>query len=284
MGKSALIVLPMSQTMELVAGETREGTVTVAAPDDVEGETKYSLSVTPYSVVDEEYTADLATENNRSMIVNWIKLSETSGTIKAGEKKEISFTVKTPKDAPAGGQYAVVAVSLDNTAKAEGNKAKVANTPGLGSIIFATVDGETVREGEILENNIPSFANTVPVEISSKIKNDGNIHEAAKYMITVTDVFTGRVILPNDNDSGGYTEMVMPETIYSSAREIEDLPLIGMVKITQNIEYLDQQSYVEQVVVICPVWFMILAFLTVAAFVAVVVTIVKRYRRKKIVL
>ena len=73
----------------------------------------------------------------------------------------------------------------------------------------------------------------------------------------------------------------MPETTYESQREISNLPVIGVVNVTQTIRFNGEVSTVENNIVICPIWFMALVVLTIAALITTIVAIIKKHRRNK---
>ncbi|MBQ5812250.1 hypothetical protein IIW29_01580 [Candidatus Saccharibacteria bacterium] len=271
---------PMNQDIDLEAGQTYSGSITVVNPSDATTDFSYKVSVSPFNMVGEEYTVDLATEYNRSMITKWITIENSSGTLKPNESGEIKFTIKVPEDAPAGGQYAAIIVTSDNASSGD-EGLSVQSVLEMASIIYGRVAGETTHGGEILENKIPSFAVTTPVVLEAKIRNDGNVHDYANYTITVTDFFTGNVILPTEENDGHYSEVIMPESTYHSQREINNLPAVGVVKVTQTIRFNGVPSTAESTIIICPIWFMALILLTISAIVATIVAIVKKNRKRK---
>lgn len=279
---NAFTIMPMNQKISLNPGEVYEGYITIINPSYATEDFAYKAEVTPYSVADEEYTADLLSESDRTAISKWITIEEPTGSVKPNESKEIKFTIKVPQNAPAGGQYGTIAVS-SNQDSSNANGVSVQNVFEIASIIYADVAGETVHDGEILENNVPSFVLNNPVKITAMLTNKGNVHETAIFTITVSDVFTGRVILPTEENTGRYSEVIMPETTRYAEREVSDLPALGVVKVTQTIDYNGQTSTTEKQIIICPVWFMALVLLTLASIIAAVVIIVKKRHRKGIV-
>ena len=104
-------LMPMSQNISLKPGEVYEGSVKVINPSSSTENFEYKAEVTPYGVVDQEYTADLLSESDRTSISKWIKINEPTGTIKPNETKEVKFTITVPENVPAGGQYATIAIS-----------------------------------------------------------------------------------------------------------------------------------------------------------------------------
>lgn len=280
MNEHAFTLMPMSKTIDLDPGETYTGTITISNPVDATSDFSYKVTIDPYSVVGEEYNADLLTQHNRSMMTKWITIEEPTGTIAPNESKEVKYTITVPENAPAGGQYAALAVAANNENTA-GDGLAVQNVVEMASIVYAKVAGETVHGGGILENNIPGFVTNIPAMLTSRIENTGNVHEYADYTITVTDAFTGRVILPTEDSDGHYSEIIMPETTYASEREINNLPIIGVVKVSQTIKYNGETSVQEGNIVICPIWFMVLVAVTIAALITTIVMMVKKHRKKK---
>lgn len=284
MEDSSLTLLPMSQTIELAPGETYEGYITVANPDDSKTDVSFQTSVEPFSVSGQDYQADFAAQSNRTMITKWVDIPEPTGTVKPNESKKIKFVINVPEDAPAGGQYAAIAVTYNKPVQSthsEGITNNIENIFELASIIYAKVAGETEHSGRILENNLPGFSTTTPVYATALIENTGNVHESANYFITISDFFTGQVILPNDQSSGRYSEVIMPDSTYRSVRELSGLPAVGAVKVKQAIEFNGELSEAESVVIICPVWFMVLVALTLISLVAVITVLIRRSRRQK---
>lgn len=280
MGNNSFTILPMSQRFSLEPGEVYTGKVTVVNPADATENFAYKVSVTPYSVIGRDYTVDLATENNRSMITKWIKIDEPTGEIAPNESKDVEFTITVPEDVPAGGQYAAITVASDDSLESNEGVA-VQNVFEMASIIYGSVAGETKRGGDILENYVPGFSAVVPVKLRAVLQNEGNIHEDATFIIQVSNAFNGTVILPTEGDDGIYNEVVMPETTRDVERNVSNLPSIGVMKISQTIYYNGKVETKEKNVIICPIWFLALVLLTLASIITAIVMTVKRHKKKK---
>ena len=128
-------VTPMSQRVSLKPGEVYNGSITVINPVNSETDFNYKVEVTPYSVVGEDYAADLATKSNYNMMVDWIKIEEPTGTLKPNNSKEIKYSITVPKDAPGGGQYATIAVSQDQSASSKDSGVAVSNVFEMASLL-----------------------------------------------------------------------------------------------------------------------------------------------------
>lgn len=278
----AFTVLPMSQDMYLEAGKTFTGSITVANPADASGDFHYAVSVSPYSVVDENYTADLATMSDRSAIVEWIEIENPTGVLKPNESVKVNFKINVPLDAPSGGQYAAIAVRSNEEATDTGG-VSVQNVFELASLLLANVAGETKHEGSILENQIPGFITNGSPTVTALLTNDGNVHETAKVTIHVKNAITGETMFPKEGQSDEFIELVMPGTTRYIARSLDDLPSLGIYSVSQDISYLGSSSYNSTVMISCPIWFLVLFIVTIGAIIGMTIALVrKKMMRKKL--
>ena len=280
MDSNMFTVLPMSQRFSLKPGEVYKGSITVVNPVDATEDFAYKVAVVPYGVAGQDYQADLITDSDHTAIAKWIELEEPTGKIKPNESKEIKFTITVPKNAPAGGQYAALTVTSNNDASNSEGVA-IQNVFEMASIIYGSVAGKTEYIGEVQENNIPGFVVTAPVTLSALISNEGNVHMDATFVITVTDFFTGRVILPTEDNEGQYSEVIMTETTRFVEREVNNLPALGVVKINQTIYYNGTVSTEEKDVIICPIWFLALLAVTVCAIIGTIIHLIVKHHKNK---
>lgn len=279
--ENAFTILPMSQNFTLVPGETYTGSITVVNPVNSTSDFAYSVSVSPYNVIGEDYQADISNVSAYSKIADWITIDNPTGSVKPNESQEINFTINVPADAAAGGQYAAIMVSSDPS-KQESEGVSINNVFALGSIIYADVEGEVTHEGSILQNNIPEFSTVTPVAVSALLDNHGNVHENAIFALNVTNALTGEKIFPTDEDQNNhFSEIVMPETTRYITRNIDNLPTLGIVKVEQTIYYNNEVSTVSKNIILCPIWFFFLVALVIFSIIGFIVASVRHHRRKK---
>ena len=279
----AFTVRPMSKEVSLKPGEVYEGSVTISNPADAESDFNYSVNVSPYNVVDDNYTADFVTSSDWSKIVNWIKIEEPTGTVQPNGQKQIYYTITVPEDAPAGGQYAVIGVSSNNKANGDDGVA-VQNVFEMASIIYARVAGETRHEGEILSNSIPGFVTSGVPEVSTILTNSGNVHEVAQVTLTVKNALNGDMVFPVGEDENTFSELVMPDSTRFVKRDLSDLPALGVFEVTQDVAYIGGDSeYAHNTVtmIVCPLWFLFLMILTVGAFIGTICGLIYKHRKKR---
>lgn len=276
-------VTPMSQTIELVAGEEYTGRIVVANPASAKSDFTYRVTASVYNVRGEEYEADFLTESEQSQIVKWIEIKEPTGTLKPNETREVEFTIKVPENAPAGGQYAALMVGSAGSGASNGS-VTVNNIYEMASIIYANVDGETVREGEIISNSFPGFVTSLPITTRATVKNDGNVHEKARVTVRVKDFFSSNMIYPENNETGTIEEVVMPYTTREIIREVDDLSSLGVYEVSQIVQYMGETFTESHTVIVCPIWFMVLVAVTVGAIGAAITYAIRRHRRKKVLI
>ncbi len=277
---SAFTILPMSQSFELEAGKSYTGSISVSNPEDAKSDFYYKVTVSPYSVVGEDYAADLTSMQNYSLITDWIKIDNPTGVLKPNDSVDVNFTITVPEDAPSGGQYAALAVSSDGDSAVQDGA--VQNVLSMVSVIFGSVAGETTESGEILNNSVPAISFNNPPAVSVTVNNTGNVHEPAIVTLKVKDVFSGRVIFPHEDEMGNFQENVMPGTTRRVTREIKDLNDLGLYEVTQSVYYLGNISTVTKTMLVCPLWFMVLVSATVFAVIGVIVgKIVKNIKRRR---
>ena len=277
---SEFSVTPMNRMVELVPGETYNFTVTVLNPVNSIENLDYKIHAAPYSVVTEAYHADISTQTDHTRMADWITIPEPTGTLVPNETREIEFTITVPDDAPGGGQYAAIMVGIDNKNQNYDNMS-VTNVLEIASIIYAKVDGEIIHKGEVVENNVPAFTADPKIALSSLIKNEGNMHEIASITITARNVFTGETLVSAELDNGVYAELIMPDSQRFINKEVNGLPMMGIINVQQKIYYNGEISTVEKNVIICPIWFLILVALTLMAVMWKIAKTIRKHKKKK---
>ena len=275
--KSMFTLLPMSQRISLSAGDTYQGSVTVANPVDAESDFSYNVVVTPYNVVGENYDADIANITTHSQIANWITIENPTGTLKPNEHAVVNFTINVPENVPAGGQYATILVSEDGSENANAGFS-VSTTLQLASVIYADISGERVQGGTVEENNVPSFSFDPNIELTAIIKNEGNTHSDALFDISITNIFNGETIATNNNDNK-YSEIIMPESSRYITHRVDNLPVLGFLHVNQTIYFNDIAYTTEKDLIVCPAWFIFLVLLTVMSAVAFVISRIHHHRK-----
>lgn len=281
--QSTLTVSPPHQQIILIPGETYEGSIRVSTPNEATTDLVYSVSINPFNQVagsensdeDNYSSVDTEMETNYNQIINWIILGKKGGSVPPNSSDTIPFTIIVPEDAPAGGQYAAIMVQDDTDRGNPDGNIMIESKTRIAAIIYAEVVGETRNEGSILENKIPSFLLSNTLDAFSSIKNDGNVHTNASYILQVYPLFSNDPIC--DNEEKPTTSLIMPETSKSHS-ETCNLPSIGFFRAKQTVKIFGEISIVEKTVIVCPLW---LIFIVLFFIAFIIIWLVSRIKARK---
>ena len=275
----SFVVSPMKQEIDLRPGEIYEGFILVANPLAATDSFDYKVVVKPYFVTGDNNEPDLETVSDWSKIVNWITIEESTGTLAPNEKKTIHFKIKVPESVPAGGQYAMIGVS--SIPRFQGKDTQVQDAYTLGSLIYAKVDGETVHEGQILENYIPGFSSSGSPVTFVTVTNTGNIHETLTVDLKVKNLLGGQVFSLTGEETDTYESIILPTSTRVVSRSLDGLPALGIFEVTQDASFINELSTNTKIILICPIWFMVLVLVLATTIITTIVYKVLRRKRTK---
>ncbi len=269
---------PMNQSVIINPGESRKVTFNISntyfATEDIE----YELSLEPF-FIDENDGIYYESEGESGRILDWTTFNiPTSGKLVPNETKEVILTIDVPIDAPAGGQYVAAIVTMNNKGEKTQNKGvNIEEIRRMAHLIYAEITGSTVKSGEIIDANVPSFMFSGKITGSSTIKNTGNVHGQAKYTLQVFPLFSGEEVYTNEEKPD--TKTVMPNrTVY---RELSwnETPGIGIFNVVYTVEFEGATTQVKKMVIICPIWLLFIILFLIAS--SIIYLISKAKKRKE---
>lgn len=284
---STLIVSPTSQKIILTPGETYYGTINVSSPNSATSDLSYSTSIGSFSEIasdgskDDYGSVDTETKTKYNEIMDWITIIDGSGTVSPNNSNPIHFRIDVPEGAPSGGQYATINVRDDSKVSNDfaDNTVNIQSVTQIASIIYADVAGETNESATIFENSIPLFSFGGGITASSMVKNEGNIHTDATYVLQVWPAFASEDSEElYTNAENPETHLIMPETSRYVTTSWDDAPMVGIFKVKQTVSIFDQVSETTQTVIVCPMW-LLFAVLIVVFF--IIFWLVSRSRARK---
>lgn len=280
---TVMIISPPSQRIILTPGEDYEGSILVSSSKNSKNDLAYSVTIGAFNYVKDDdgnvdyEDVDTDTVTGYNQIMEWIELKKDKGVVARGEAESIPFVIHVPKNAPAGGQYATIIVQDDTEIGGAGDSGvMIENTIRFASNLIAEVTGETKNKGAVLENNIPSFIMNNRLTATSLVKNDGNIHTDAEYILQVWPLFSDEEIYTNEEKPE--TSIVMPETERYHSKTIEGLPSVGIFRVRQTVKIFGETSTTERTVIVCPIW---LLFLIIFGITAIIVYFIAKARARK---
>ncbi len=280
MQSDSFLITPMNQRVSLEPGQVYHGSIKVANPSSSTRDFKFEASVSPYSVIGNDYAVNLSEKSDHTMMADWITIDTPSGSLAPNETKNIEFTITVPDTAPGGSPYAAIIVSQHEEDK-KSSGVNVDNVLEMASLIYADVDGDIIREGHIISNDVPGFSTVTPVVVSATFDNTGNVHNEAVIALTVTIAITGETIFPEAGNDNQFSELVLPDTTRTVTRNIENLPALGVVNIEQTLYYNGVTSTEAKNLIICPIWFMLSVIAALAIIVGVIIHLIRKARKRK---
>lgn len=285
---NGLTVSPMNQSIVLMPGESYDATFIISNPVNSSGDTYYELSVEPFYLNDKsEAVFEEFSDSNK--MVDWITfISPEEGVLAPNETKEIKFTIDVPKDAPAGGQYASIAIAMkkdepnkdnENSNNGKDSQAMIKEIQRVGHLVYAEVAGNTVKKGEIIDASVPSFLLSGDIKGVSFVKNTGNVHGNAKYTLQVYPLFSDEEIYTNEEDPA--TQIIFPERTVYNETAWEQTPTIGIFNVIYTVEFEGATTQVSKMVIICPIWLLFIILFVIAAIIIWIIMRVKTHSKKK---
>lgn len=273
---SSFSMSPMYEKIVLDPGESYTSSFRIRATNTATQPFFYKVYNQPYyrsednQVVFEEHS-------NMSQIMNWTTInSPMNGSLEPGEATDISFTINVPKDAPAGGQYMTITVGSDSKPVSENGGINIQESIAMGYTVYAEITGTTVRQGEISGLNVPSFLLSGDITASSTIKNTGNVHGSAKYVMQVFPLFSSEEVFTNEENPD--TLLILPDRTLYHETIWENTPSMGIFNVVYTVEFEGVTSQVKKLVIKCPIWFL---FIIIFGIIVLITWCILRFRARR---
>lgn len=281
-GKNSEVTLsPTSTKLTLEPGEEISGKATVFNS----GDEKFTVNVyaSPYQVANSNYDPVFETETNQTQISRWIDFERSKFDVEPGQSADINWTINVPEDAPAGGQYATIFAEASE-GEANSGSTGVEVKKRVGTIIYATVNGETRQQGSNSPFRLPKFIISRPISTKWTVENTGNTDFEVEYDFVVENSSGDELFNRNK------TLTVLPDTsrdisvgwVKDELIDGDDIPpSFGVYRAKFSYSYLGSSETLEQTIVILQWWHIAVGALAVAVIIAVVVLKVKKSRSRR---
>ena len=275
-----MTVSPMRESVILNPGDVYKSAITVSNPGYSEQDLYYHVEVKPF-YVDENYNPVFERIDgvDKQLLNEWVKITANeTGTVAPNESKIVEYEITVPDSAPAGGQYACLSVITDVKPSEEGS-INIAEGLAINHVILAEVTGRTIESGEILDAGVANMRIGDKVMAYSEVKNTGNVHGLAKYILTVKSPFTGEVIYTNNGEEDRY---VLPDRELYNETTWNETPMVGIFNVDYTVEFQGMTSDIHRLVVVCPWWLIFMVILGIILLVLRVVSLVKLQKATKV--
>jgi len=210
----------------------------------------------------------------------WITFPSEPITLRPKEGDARQFTITVPKNALAGGRYAALFFDSKVPEQIDTTGAKIQTR--TGPILLVTVTGEVKESLKSVEfTTDKSFYESTPVNIVSRIQNDGTVHLKPIGQVTLKNMF-GKVV---DNLPVNETlSNILPNSTrkYDLTWKPEGKLLIGKYQAVLNLTYgTDVKKNTIDVVSfwIIPWKLIVIALLSIAILFVLIKLLLKKYNR-----
>ena len=175
---------------------------------------------------------------------SWVKLPEAF-TLQSKESKTIDVRVAIPASAEPGGHYGVIRFS----GRAPGqDAAQVSLNASVGVLLLTRVDGP-ITENLIVQSietkkngKNKSLVTTGPIDIVTRIKNDGNVHVKPIGTLTVKNTF-GKVV--GSYPFGSETKNILPDSTRAFEQTFDKRWMFGRYNVELQAVYGTQGGVVQ---------------------------------------
>ena len=239
----SILLSPASKKYELNAGDTKTDSLRVVNDGAVAFD--FAVYARPY-YVDESYQADFTSKAQNADAYRWVSFEKTSFHLEPNEHVEVQYSVRVPSNATPGGHYGVIFV--ETQPGPDSASGSVVRKKRLGSIMYATVDGNITTSGKSLGVDVPFFQFSAPLRISERVRNSGNTHFDVQTNVKVTDIFGGvKYIVKSDST-------ILPDRTKRVVSDWADPSWIGLYKVTHTSSFLDTKHTSSHYVLLVPIW------------------------------
>ena len=283
----ALTMAPMNQKIVINPGELFKTSFRISNPANSTQDTYYKIEIEPF-YKNENNEIEFKAEGDSGKIKDWTTLNvPAEGKLVPNEVKEVVFTIDVPESAPAGGQYLSVLVTASAKPDDETNSSDsdddqnttIKEVKKMSHLVYAEVVGNTIKKGEIRDAALPSFLLSGKITGSAVVKNVGNVHGDAKYLLRVYPLFSDEEIYTNEQDPATYT--ILPDRELYSEIAWEQTPTIGMFNVEFSVEFEGEKVEISKLVIVCPIWLLFIIFFVIAAIIIWIIVRVRTRNQKR---
>ena len=185
----SITISPPSVELNLNPGEKTEGVLKVINRSDAP--ITFTAKVRDYVVNDNLGTPvvlpDENLSSNKFSAAAWLTVTPDTFTVEPRGKQELNYYLEAPLSGAAGGHYAAVVYEPVETLSVKGTGTGV-NTQ-VATLFYINLKGEIIEAAEVKNFYAKSFNEYGPVEITSEILNNGDLHIKPEAEITIKNLF-----------------------------------------------------------------------------------------------
>ena len=216
--------------------------------------------------------------SEESELANWFKM-EKSVSLKAGEQKEIPFTIEVPKNAPPGGHFAVI---WWGTAPPDAKQVAIVTRAGI--LVFLQVSGEVSEKGDVSDFSLAGgkfFVFQLPEDFVVNFKNQGNTYLKPRGEVTIKNIFGSAIAAFKVNSK---ERIIFPENtqLLDVAKKFDKPPFaLGLYKAELTLQWGEKQNDITRTIsfIVFPWKTVLIVIIILAALLFVATKGIKKYNQ-----
>lgn len=267
-----ITISPTTTRLELSAGQTYEGKLTVLNSGS-EG-FDFKVYAAPYQAQNERYDPDFTNEIARTQISRWVSFDQVDYRLEPRESIEIPYVISVPESIPDGGQYG--AIFAETTGEgATGGQASITSQKRVGTLLYASTDGNTIEEGSLLSSNAGFMYAQLPITLNQRIENKGNTDFIVNTVVRVSNIF-GRTLHTQSKEN-----TVLPGSVRATTQQVtEGVFPAGLYKLTAETTFLGKTTVSTHWVLLAPLWAVVILIGIIVVIIWGIRRVVSKPRRK----
>jgi len=260
--------------VELVPGEIVEGEFNIYnhGAENI----LLTISIGPFSVLNDNYEADLSTETTQTQITNWIKWSLDTDIVAPDTHAILSYEITVPANAATSGQYAQFAVNgtIINADGSQTNGISI-NSATIGVTIIGRVRGGAPP---IIDTTLVRHDISAPIVVSgninarSVIRNNGNLDVEFHQSLRIDNAISGELAF---EVLGDISFFVWPDTTRTTFIDWPGSPGLGLFRVQSEITYGGRTYEKTATVLVIPLFLLIFIIATSVLLIMYIVYRVK---------
>ena len=170
-----------------------------------------------------------------NFLSSWIGITTDGIDFGPYEKKEVSYTIKLPKEAGPGGYYgAIIFGTKAPDVKGEGSA--IAISQQTGSLVLLQIAGEVDETANIRDFTTDKaiYNNPFSVNFTTRIENLGNVHIKPHGTVEITNLLGRKVGEVRFNDKGAN---ILPKSIRKFSDSWQGDSGLGRYKVVLALSY-----------------------------------------------
>jgi hypothetical protein len=251
-----------------------------------EGDTTAYLSIAPndFIVTDTRGTPQFVPSlvSGRWSAASWIKLAPTSIAVSPKQTVDITLSANIPLDALPGGHYAGVLYQSAGSAPRAGAPNLGAGTgiqQVVGTLVYLIVEGPVTENALVSLFDVPKFLEFGPVNFTTEILNQSDLHITPKGVITVRNMLgktTATLPLEERN--------IFPNASFVYDNTWEAKYLLGRYRADLSASYGSTGQVLQATAYfwVFPVKIALAILLAITIIILIIVLIIKKKREKNL--